>query len=1571
MSSPFAQDLDEVGDEDATTLHANGVDEDDEQELDYSSRMEELLGEDDVNSEANEEDADEDEDEDEGFVYAGADAVETNGNAGYGDRLRDVLGSDHEQDSVHEVERSLILADDADSDDEPLEQDGSELESNHLSVSSAGILTPPRIHSPTLSAPGTPSKLLARPFLHPHVSRLRSFTPGSHPPLSRPLSSASFGSAGTAHFASASPAPSHFSSMSRMSSAASNPGHHTPTSSLPDDLQRHAHPQREVFRWTQLRNITHHMYAPKASGKASSLLGASLGTPTVLAANGLICIGTDTGTICVYDFKQTLKCVCGNEAAGKSVGAVTALALSHDHTFVAAGHASGHIQLFDLKTPHTPARSVPPTTLAAVASGRQEGHLRGSRIVNIGFVAGRHTALVTADEHGLAFYHSLGKVLFVEASDILRILGKYPEEEGVPIAPTPTSLASPDDEGLPTPTASRKRRKNRYSILAMMPLPLGVAPHPTDTYNVIAMLTPTKLVVVGLKPTPKTWFKCARAVDGVDDLKARSRGAMAWFPSAPISGASAATNGTTAKSATQPQIESSAPILAYSWGNTLHLLHLSESRAKHMVRNSRTGKTGEVEVGRIVYADAGKWVAQDHILAVQWLNANQLVILTATTLNVYDSRLSQLIEHIQFDGLALISPTLGGTVNGAVAYAHSVGDVAHSVRVYKGKIFLLGREQVQAGTLLTWADRILTFVQDGDFLSAIDLARSYYVGDAPGNSNGLPDDLPSRKEVVGQKMRELMLASTRYAFSEDRMTDETHASLDGRGVDRTSLFENLVVSCARACIALDDFEFLFEDLFQQYEDAGIARIFLLQLERFVLSSDIRHVPPRITQRLVALHDEDGHPDLVERVIWHMDPTCLDINQAIHLCETHNLYDALIYVYTRALRDYVAPVVALLGLIRRIQRHRRTATEPVPEGHNLESVILDAYKIYPYLADCLSGLSYPSEEPLSEEEAMQAKKDVYTFLFFGRSSMWPPGDGGQLVLTSDEEGAVEPTYPYARLLLHFDSESFLHSLDIAFEDTYLNDETQGISRLVIIRILLEIMQSGNLPSSDVTFTNIFIARNVPKYPQFLQTLQPSVLHGILVRLAEDPDPETREDRQLAAEYLLSVYNPHESDRIVHLFDSAGFYRILRSWYRQDQKWVPLLSTYLDDTDLRPSDLFTNVDEILENSAKINKGAIPSNILSTLASALPQLLDASIESTAALVDKHAADLHQAALDALREAGDQVQYVYLRHLLGPPPPDEEPAGSTRSSGPSLKPGPQLRQLFVSLQCRYHPEEVVKVLRYIPPDLLDWSDVIQVCEAKEVYDAVVWVLNYRGDPRDALVKAESFEKRLTLRVVEAFSGTENDATLEKDVAALEAMGRTGIEICLERSQGASATEVPLEDIWFQLLSSQINCVQSVSACAADPTDLAPGQDRILNKTLSTLRSLVQDTFGALVSISSTRAVSFPRLFKRLVTSATDSSTGTQYTEFRTILTGMLESYRSDGDMLMISKKLVDRDLFETIAQASRERERGWAPRTRTCTFCRKALYQGSASTESGGAPVGIVVSRTGKIYHSSCLPT
>ena len=948
---------------------------------------------------------------------------------------------------------------------------------------------------------------------------------------------------------------------------------------------------------------------------------------------------------------------------------------------------------------------------------------------------------------------------------------------------------------------------------------------------------------------------------------------------------------------------------------------------------------------------------------------------------------------------------------------------------------LQGRHEVRVGTLLTWADRILSFVESGDFLSAIELTRSYYLGTAPGNKNGLPDDPLELKRVVGGKMRELMVASTRYAFSEDRMTDGTHTSPDGRGVDRTSLFENLVATCARACIALGDLEFLFEDLFQAYDDAGIAPIYLEQFETFVLEHDVRAVDPRIAQRLIGLHSANGRPDRAERVIWHIEPACLDIDQVVQLCQTHHLYDALIYVYTRAMRDYVAPLVEMLGLIRKVMQLRRS---PVPDETALEPLIINAYKVYPYLADVLSGLTYPSEEPLDEDEATQAKRDLYAFLFHGRSSTWPHGEGGKLILTA-EDGGVEPTYPYCRLLLRFDAEAFLHALDLAFEDSYFIDEVSGgVSRLIIVKILLEVLASSSspsgLPPAVRTFVHIFIARNVPKYPQSIQMV-PSVMHDILVGLTTDPDWSTREDRQLAAEYLLSAYTPHETEQLLRLFEEAGFYRILRTWHRHEGRWAPLLLAYLHDPDIHPTELFARADEIFTTAARLHSGVVPDDLQATVAASLPDLLNASVINTARFLDHHAPQLHECAMESMGSDADHKRFAYLRSLLGPPTTDDE---EQSESGPSAGVPPRLRHTYVALLCKVDPASVIPSLRYLPADFLEWDDALRTCEDEGVFDAVVWGLDWRGSPKAALNKVASFGKRLSAAVGEIVARgapVESELLLQQHVDDLEAIGRTGVAICVDRSskqaQAAAAAEdvPPVEDLWFQLLHTQISTVQAVSACVPDKpspslnANVDEDREAPVMRALMTLRSLVQTTFSSLVSASAARGrgrgVSFPRLFTRLVETTTTTTPlaegqgGTPYTEFRAILTGMMEAYRAEGDMLVITKHLLDRDVFETIEMAARARARGWAPQAGTCAGCRLPLMPpakplgagtGAHTGTSGVAPSGrsgsrhkgkgkgavrgmvevevgdeegeeqlkkITIMRTGVAYHSSCLPS
>jgi hypothetical protein len=896
--------------------------------------------------------------------------------------------------------------------------------------------------------------------------------------------------------------------------------------------------------------------------------------------------------------------------------------------------------------------------------------------------------------------------------------------------------------------------------------------------------------------------------------------------------------------------------------------------------------------------------------------------LTSTDIILLDVRSMVPIEQTPLQTRLLTSLDL---------YAHLKGPhvpaIGASVSTYRGKLFLLvsqpsfpglrqTKSNLQVGTLQHWNDRILSWVHRGDFLAAIRLALQYYEGSAPGNLVDLPEDLVARHSVLSARIRELIHASLDWAFSEDRMHDDTHYSADGRGVDLTTLFEGLATCCIEASLAMDDLDFLFDQAYEDYAAVGIQGIFLATLEPYILDGRIREIPPGIIQALIGMHDDRKEYDLAEAIIWHVDPMSLDINQAVRLCEAHGLWDALVHVYTRTMRDYVAPIVKLLQLVRDAQDR--------PESG------IDAYKLYAYIENVLCGLSYPSGEHLPEAEASYARPEVYAFIFSSHSVRWPTGPDGLVVSAPDRP------YPYLDLLLRFDSEAFLHAMDGAMEDPYLDDARGVVNRQSIVNLLLDVMDPETFHSGDITFLHIFVARNLPKYPQFL-FIPPSTLHRILISLASDPDQSTREDRQLAAEYLLSAYTPHDMDAMLERFETAGFYRILRTWYRRERKWASLINTILRDPDA-DEETFASLDEIIRSTPK------QTEISRAIISMLPQLLDLSVRQTALLLDRDLPSCHAKAIESLSHS-EHKQMAYLRCLLDPADEEEKgPLPPRRDASPHVE--IPYRHRYVLLLCRYDPTAVISFLDTRGPEFFDLPQLASELQHDGSVEGQLWALDRQHRTNEAL---ETVGRELRSRGVDL-----GEALVSHDLGAMHlivqgvgSVTRMAVRLCREHSsEGAKA-----EDMWFGVLHEVIELVYAAASLPSDASDPATAQ----------LRSLVQETLGSLLSTSSP-SISFPRLFKRLVeaSGSTKSKGGRAYSEFRTILSGMLESYRAEGDMLTMTTRLVEADLFVLVEQVTAKRQTGWRPAALACSECGHGVL-----SNSGGA---LVVMASGLSRHKSC---
>lgn len=879
---------------------------------------------------------------------------------------------------------------------------------------------------------------------------------------------------------------------------------------------------------------------------------------------------------------------------------------------------------------------------------------------------------------------------------------------------------------------------------------------------------------------------------------------------------------------------------------------------------------------------------------------------------------------------------------------------------------------VRVAAVLSWTDRILALMEAGEILGAIRLTTSYYLDFSTNTLLGLPKPESERKSVVGGRLRELLQASVRYTFSEDRMTDGTHVSTDGRGVDRTTLFEGLVTDATAACLALDDLDLLFDDVFEQYQTHWIDGIFCRQLEPFIVDGRIRTVPTQIAQKLLELHDADGELGSLETLVWNLDPACLDINQAIGLCRRHRLWDALIYVFNRALLDYVSPVVHLIGLIRTIleQRSSRPARlEAVASSpsfdHEAEELVPDAYKIFAYLSLVLTGSTYPTGEAIPEAQRVAAQTSLYAFLLSRRPATSPTT--GDYVLTSLTANGAEPDYPYLRLLLLFDTESLLHALDIAFEDSFLNEDEEAThetptSRQTIVQLLLEVMASDAFSASDGTMLHIFVARNLPKYPQFLQLPRPT-LHGILSALTDDPDQSTREDRELAVEYLLSTYTPEDRLGLLPRFEAAGFYRILRSIYLSERRWPSLINAFIDDPEA-DDDVFPSVEGVLRTAVSPSGTATLSYDLQVaVIDVVPRLADISVRQVAALVDAFVPSAHEDALARLANNPRQ-QYGYLRTLIEPMPVDQIDETTSTGSGipaglsltaPSTKLPLAARNAYIGLLCEQDPGGVVPLLSGVPADYFDLHEVARVCESAKVPEAVVWALNRVGRTKAAFERVgrlvdesgASIANRFLDEASSPVAIRRGSQTAAPELQDLRDVTRVAVEICLARADGRGGppTDIPLEDMWFKLLHPLLDLVHSVSASMPDAAEVPSTptlrslsiDDAAFGATahyepqqpslLLALQSLVQESLAALVTSSSDTNLSFPPLFKRLLDGAvTDGGKARgSYGQFRAIITGMLDTYRQEAEMVAVTNRLLEQDVFEALELQTAAVGRGW----------------------------------------------
>lgn len=1189
-------------------------------------------------------------------------------------------------------------------------------------------------------------------------------------------------------------------------------------------------------------------------------------------------------------------------------GAIQSLALSADHSTVAAGHVSGDIFTWEISRPARPFLHIQPIPVNQVEIRASDGHIAGSPVIHLGFLGTRRTALVSADKRGMAFSHLATRGMGAVGRTVktTRVLGRYPQ---------------------PTLEISKPRKPS--SVLAFSPLPLGNVEQPTDSLGLVAMLTPYLLVIVSTTPVAQTQHKSPRPKEVA--AHGAMTGALAWFPAIRLKGKDS---------------QISKTKLVYCWSNVLTVLDVLEVEDDEESSKDRPPS--------LEFRPRCRWRADEAIVAVQWLSRSVLAVLTITqqllivedhTMRVTNAvdLLNRHIYHVDLFSAQLHSlveqlDEEDTSMHGVVADAFYM-----SFRSYKGRLFMLGYNELLIGSLSNWADRLLAIMEAGDFIGALRQATAYYSGNSEKLTVGLPDEDSLRQPIVREKLLEMMSASLKYAFGRN-------AEAPNDRLERRQLEELAEVSIT-ACVCMADEEFMWDEVFNWYEENESEGAFLDALEPFIVEGTVLSLPPTAVKALINHFGVTHTASQLEEIICLLDTSTMDIDQVTTLCKQHNLYDAFIYVWNRCLGDYVGPLQELIGLI--------PSQHSVTNGDSVEELkrYTNAMKIFPYLSFVLTSRSYPTGNDMDDVEASRAKNALYNYMFSGTHESFSP----------------------LEVLLKFDTSSFMSMLNEAFEDSFLNEQDpdeaphQGVSinRQYLISILLQTMTATAFETFDTIYLDMFIARNLPKYPQYI-LLSGTTLHQVLERLCQYPNEEMAEDCELSAEYLLSFYHPPDVQQMIPLFRDARFFRILKSTYRSEKQFPELVLAYLEDPNERVK-IFTCLQDCLRPGSNLGKKQRQAVIDVVEANTL-DIAAIDVHMAAQTMRDFAPETHATFIKALQN-DSYSQYQYLDVIV-------EQRSLRSLENHQLRPVENwMVERYVQLLCRHDPTQVANFVDTLREGDIRIEELLPSMEESGVVDAAVILLARQGQVRGAMDRLISHLKTLESGLVGILQSLQDapdsDTTAEAIEDLLESLNKyakVGTWLCQGQSKtakdsrsiernggGKNALQQPLsfdEELWLDLLEGVVRIARSVFAqiqgglANRDETTITASTSPLganAAQLVSSFRALVQQVFTILLS-STVRTsgpgpatgerndVAFLRILRAFLTRAARWSPS--LLELRAVLASVFSAYTYEKSLLSLANGMLDRDLFVHVDEVTQLRQRGWRPRGQVCEICRQRIW-------------------------------
>ena len=485
--------------------------------------------------------------------------------------------------------------------------------------------------------------------------------------------------------------------------------------------------------------------------------------------------------------------------------------------------------------------------------------------------------------------------------------------------------------------------------------------------------------------------------------------------------------------------------------------------------------------------------------------------------------------------------------------------------------------------------------------------------------------------------------------------------------------------------------------------------------------------------------------------------------------------------------------------------------------------------------------------------------------------------------------------------------------------------------MILNILLDIFadESQQMGTENRIFLDIFVARNYPKYSQFI-ILPGTTLLRVLEELCYCKDEALKEECELAIHSLLSKYKPPDLDNLVSILYEVKYYSILQYVFRGEKRYAKLLAVSFDlynscQTLEEGSKLFDVLIESLNNTRSIDRSKERVAIDNLIVEHFTNLAELDCERFVSTVSRYSPHLHDH-IFKLEDRKD-LQYQYLRVLFD----------LVRANGTQRLPSLRARHLYISLLAERMAGDAIRSLLntiLTGPNDVDLPSVVDALIGARCIDSLIVLLSRQGRVSEAMIYL--LDHMLSLD--EEYSNASD--SLEELEDSMKRYTSIGVDLCHAVEKAGTKIEVSgefhhsAEQIWIRLIDTLVDI--------SKPSD--SGKDDRIERRKLFKRQLLRMTLSALLdssghSVSSIQHdATIVRIFRSILTP--ESSKMRTIGSVRPLLNDLFSAYRYQHTMLSVTEQLLDTDSYMSLLELVSERLKGWkVSRTGECEGCGRKV--------------------------------